>query len=231
MLHEKVILETFPGSVIFFRPKDIVSGDFFWSSALNSKGYFYIAVCDSTGHGVPGAFMSLLNTNFLNEAINEKEISDPDKVFDYIREKLISTIGKENQKDGFDGTLIRIDTKARVIDYASANNSPLLVRSGSGETLPYDKMPVGEGQKASPFNIYKIQLQKNDILYLYTDGYADQFGGPDNKKFMAKKLRELLISISSDSGLRQKEILETSFDSWKSNNEQVDDVTIIGIRF
>ncbi len=213
---------------IFFKPKDIVSGDFYW--AAQNKEKLYIAVCDSTGHGVPGAFMSLLNIGFLSEAINEKNISEPAEVFNYVRDRLISSISKEGQKDGFDGILLCINKSANKITYAAANNSPVLVRKNELILLEKDRMPVGKGEKDMSFRNFEINIEEHDMLYLYTDGYADQFGGPKGKKFMYKQLNDLICSVSSKNLMEQHSILEKTFDEWKKNVEQVDDVLIIGVK-
>lgn len=217
---------------VFFQPKDIVSGDFYWSIVMDREGGeedFYLGVCDSTGHGVPGAFMSLLNTNYLNEAIYEKQISEPHLVLNYVRHRLIESISKEGQKDGFDGILAKINLKKKTVEYAAANNAPILIRDQQIIEMPTDKMPVGHGEKPDSFKLNKIDLQTGDRLYFYTDGYADQFGGPNGKKFKYKKLNELLLEISSQSCESQREKIKTTFENWKGTLEQVDDVCIMGI--
>ena len=217
-----------PENFILFQPKDIVSGDFYWATQHNHR--FYLAVCDSTGHGVPGAFMSLLNTGFLNEAIKEKEIEMPHEVFNYVRARLIESIGKEEQQDGMDGILLCFDKEADKVYYAAANNGPVLVRNNRFEILPKDKMPVGKGQKQNSFRLHSFTKQKGDHLYVYTDGYADQFGGPKGKKFKYKTLNELLLSVSGMPLDEQLQIIQQKFVDWKGDVEQVDDVCIIGIR-
>ena len=213
---------------VLFRPKDIVSGDFYW--ATNHKDKFYLAVCDSTGHGVPGAFMSLLNIGFLSEAIKDKGISEPHEIFNYVRNRLIESIGKDEQQDGMDGILLCMDQSTHTISYASANNGPVLVRGDELIEMPKDKMPVGKGEKNTSFNLYNIAFQKNDMLYLYTDGYADQFGGEKGKKFKYKQLNESLMTYSSIDIKEQATLLNQKFINWKGNLEQVDDVCIIGIK-
>lgn len=214
---------------ILYMPKDIVSGDFYWSTERD--GLFYLAICDSTGHGVPGAFMSLLNIGYLSEAINEKHLSEPHHILNYVRQRLINSISKEEQKDGFDGILLCIDRKQGVITYAAANNSPVWISNGALVELPYDKMPVGKGERQEPFSLHSIAPQAGDMLYLYSDGYADQFGGPKGKKFMYRQLKELLLSISSMPVDQQKQKLGETLTDWKGRLEQVDDVLVAGIRF
>lgn len=229
LLANKALLKShLTNHFIFFKPKDIVSGDFYWATEHNDS--FYIAVCDSTGHGVPGAFMSLLSIGYLNEAIKEKGIQEPNKVFDYVRMRLIESISNEEQKDGFDGILLRINKTTKELSYTAANNHPIVVSQNNIIHLDYDKMPVGKGEKITNFNLYTFELNSSDTLYLYTDGYADQFGGEKGKKFKYKPLNELLLSASQEELNAQKEILNNTFENWKGNLEQVDDILIIGIK-
>lgn len=222
------ITEYLPDNFIFFNPKDIVSGDFYWASHHHDK--FYLAACDSTGHGVPGAFMSLLNMGFLSEAIKEKGIEKPHEVFNYVRERLMSTISDSGQKDGMDGILVCVDPKNKIIEYAAANNEPILIRDNQLIELAKDKMPVGKGERMESFTLHTLELKQGDVLYLYTDGYADQFGGVKGKKFKYKQLNDLLLSISQKPLTEQKHQLENTFINWKGNLEQVDDVLIIGLK-
>jgi tetratricopeptide (TPR) repeat protein len=230
--NEEIIYKKFPESFVFFQPKDIVSGDFYFTATNENR--FYLAVCDSTGHGVPGAFMSLLNSSFLNEAINEKQIYEPHKVLNYVRERLISSISKDGSQDGMDAILACFEFGAngelKHATYSAANNRPVLVKNAIAYELPADKMPVGKGLVESSFTLHTIECSKNDVLYLYTDGYADQFGGDKGKKFKYNKLNLLLKEISLKSSAEQKDILKTAFDEWKGNLEQIDDVCIIGIK-
>ncbi|MES2398208.1 MAG: tetratricopeptide repeat protein [Bacteroidota bacterium] len=217
---------------VLFQPKDIVSGDFYWAVSVqgneNRSTRFYLAVCDSTGHGVPGAFMSLLNISFLNEAIIEKNIEQPDKILNYVRSRLIESISKDGAQDGMDGILMCIENEK--ITYAAANNVPLLVRENAVIDLHADKMPIGKGEKNIPFTLQTIDSQKGDTLYLYTDGYADQFGGPKGKKFMYKQLDNLLIATNLKSMEEQELSLSLTLEQWKGDLEQVDDILVVGIR-
>jgi serine phosphatase RsbU (regulator of sigma subunit) len=228
LAHDDLLNENLNDHFILYRPKDIVSGDFYWATRKGNK--FYLAVCDSTGHGVPGAFMSLLNASLLNEAIVEKNIDEPGEVFNYVREKLIGNLSAEAQKDGMDGVLICIDKDTGVIRYAAGNNKPLLISGGQMLELPHDKMPIGIGERQQSFSTYTIDSKKGDHLYLFTDGYADQFGGDKGKKFKHKQLQFKLNEINGLSPDQKKEILNTTFDTWKGMLEQVDDVTIAGIK-
>jgi len=228
LAHRDFIDSHLANNFVYFKPKDIVSGDFYWATKKNNL--FYLAVCDSTGHGVPGAFMSLLSISFLNEAIGEKNILKPNEIFNYVRQKLIHAISKEGQKDGFDGVLLCLNQDTKEITYSAANNRPVVISNNELKELESDRMPVGYGEKKEEFKLHSIKLEKNDTLYLFTDGYADQFGGPKGKKLMYKKLHEFLLNISSQSFESQTEALGSNFESWKGNLEQVDDVCVIGLR-
>ena len=213
---------------ILFKPKDIVSGDFYWAEQKGDN--FYLAVCDSTGHGVPGAFMSLLNLNFINEAVNEKNIHKPNEIFNYVRNELVSVISKEGQSDGFDGTIVCFDKTKNKFIYSAANTKPILISDHTIKILPADKMPVGKGEKDESFTLREVDYKTGDTLYLFTDGYADQFGGSNGKKMKFKKLEEIISSICDQPMAEQSKILEQRFTEWKGSLEQVDDVCLIGIR-
>ncbi|MFO0356757.1 MAG: PP2C family protein-serine/threonine phosphatase [Sphingobacteriaceae bacterium] len=236
LAHEDYLKKHLPQQFVLFKPKDIVSGDFYWATSIEEKKStsFYLAVCDSTGHGVPGAFMSLLNIGFLSEAINEKEIYEPNKVLDHVRSRLINSLSKDGQKDGFDGIVTRFENDntsgAVKFTYAAAHNAPILIRNGEVMELEADRMPVGMGERKENFKLYEYELLKGDVLYLYTDGFADQFGGPKGKKFKYKQLNELLQTNAVLPLEKQKENLLNMFENWRGNLEQVDDVCIIGIR-
>lgn len=231
---------TDPAHFVYYQPKDIVSGDFYWATYVEPKastlaaegdlGRFYLAICDSTGHGVPGAFMSLLSIGFLSEAINEKGIKKPNEVFNFVRERLIDNVSKEGQKDGFDGILVCFDLKTNKITYSAANNAPVLIQNNLVNELVYDRMPVGMGERKEDFKLYQIDAKPGDSLFLYTDGYADQFGGIKGKKFKYKQLNDLLLANQHLPLNDQKDKLQNTFNNWKGNLEQVDDVCIIGIK-
>jgi ligand-binding sensor domain-containing protein/serine phosphatase RsbU (regulator of sigma subunit) len=213
---------------VIFKPKDIVSGDFYWAEQRGDK--FYLAVCDSTGHGVPGAFMSLLNLSFINEALNEKNIATPNEIFNHVRSRLINSISKEGQKDGFDGTLVCFDKANKKLMYSAANTKPILLSNGVTQILSADKMPVGKGERQESFVLHEINYQSGDVLYLFTDGYADQFGGQQGKKFKFKQLEETIVSLHKMPMAEQESVLNLKFEKWKDALEQVDDVCMIGIR-
>ncbi|HET6990138.1 MAG TPA: SpoIIE family protein phosphatase, partial [Bacteroidia bacterium] len=240
LAHEQLLKENLVDHFVFFKPKDIVSGDFYWATKTvggrQSSERFYLAVCDSTGHGVPGAFMSLLNISYLNEAVIEKNIAQPNEILNHVRQRLIENISSSRDasgggQDGMDAILICIDKTNNKLTYAAAHNSPVIVQNGAIKTLDADKMPVGKGENMNDFTLHTIDIQKGDSLYLYTDGYADQFGGVKGKKFKYKQLNELILAGSASAFETQKDILSKRLDEWKGDLEQVDDVCMIGIRF
>jgi serine phosphatase RsbU (regulator of sigma subunit) len=225
LAHDALLNENLPEHFVLFMPKDIVSGDFYWATKAHDS--FYLAVCDSTGHGVPGAFMSLLNISYLNEAIIEKSITEPHLVLNHVRTRLIENI--EDSKDGMDGTLVRIN-KGR-ITYSSAHNKPIVIRNNVVVELNADKMPVGKSDHNRPFTLHEFIPEKGDVVYFYTDGYADQFGGPKGKKYKYSNLNQLLLNLALSEIKDQSVLLKQHFEEWKGELEQVDDVCVVGIRF
>ncbi|MEO6302828.1 MAG: SpoIIE family protein phosphatase, partial [Bacteroidia bacterium] len=169
------------------------------------------------------------NISFLNEAINEKNISAPNDVLNHVRKRLLENM--DGGRDGMDAAIIKISLKDPLkIEYAAANNAPILIRNGEIIELSKDKMPVGKGETNNDFALYKTELQKGDSFYLYTDGFADQFGGPKGKKFKYKQLNQLLLENCNSSVEKQKEVLDRTIEKWRGNLEQVDDVCVIGIK-
>jgi serine phosphatase RsbU (regulator of sigma subunit) len=229
LAQESVIRRHLPECFIFFRPKDIVSGDFYWATERDNR--FYLAICDSTGHGVPGAFMSLLNISFLSEAINDRNIREPHDVLNHVRRRLIESISQDGAQDGMDGVLLCFDRQANTVTYAASHNRPVMVDNGMLEEFPADKMPVGKGERTDSFTLHTIPVVPGAMLYLYTDGYADQFGGEKGKKFKYRQLEELLTANARRPVQTQQALLEQTFEAWKGALEQVDDVTVVGIRF
>jgi len=218
---------------ILFAPKDVVSGDFYWAKEL-TNGQFALVTADSTGHGVPGAIMSMLNIACLNEVVS-LGICQPNEILFETRKRIIDHLKNDGSehggKDGMDCSLISFDREKMMMHCACANNPVWVIRRGEMIELKPDKMPVGKHDKDNePFQLQSFQLEKNDMVYTLTDGYADQFGGPKGKKFMSKPLRELLLSSCTKDLGEQKIILNDTFNRWKANSEQVDDVTIVGIR-
>jgi serine phosphatase RsbU (regulator of sigma subunit) len=233
---EELLRKNLPEHFVLYKPKDIVSGDFYWAHA-GKNGLFFFAVCDCTGHGVPGAFMSLLNSTFLNEAVIEKGLTDPAEILNEVRKQLITALNpegsKEETRDGMDATIIAFDKKSMTLTFASANNPFLLIHNGELRSFSPDKFPVGvyPGYEEKPFTSQQLQLNAADCVYLVTDGYGDQFGGAQGKKFKLRKLKEVLTELHKLPMKEQQKILEERHQSWKGDLEQVDDILITGIRF
>ena len=230
---ENLLNSNLPEHFVLFKPKDVVSGDFYWATQTPT-GFIYITA-DCTGHGVPGAFMSLLNISKLSQIVNENKIERPDLILNNVRSEIIKALNpsgsEQESKDGMDAVVCKLNFKEKKLEYASANNAFYIIRDGAVLTCKSDKMPVGKGHDDSiPFTYNEIALKKNDIIYTFTDGFADQFGGVKGKKFMYKQLQEFLLSISKESMQDQKNKLNAVFESWKGNLEQVDDICIIGVR-
>lgn len=217
---------------ILFKPKDIVSGDFYWGVKKNEK--IILAAGDCTGHGVPGAFMSMLGHAFLDEIINTRDPENAAAILNLLRDEIINTLKQKGTageaRDGMDISLVILDLKAGKLDYAGANNPLYLVRDGKMIKYQADHMPIGiHFITFTPFTNHLIDIKKGDYLYLFSDGYADQFGGPKGKKFMYKPFHDLLLQNHSKPMELQKEILDNTFEKWKNDREQVDDVLVIGI--
>lgn len=217
---------------VMFKPKDIVAGDFYWAARLPDS-FIYITA-DSTGHGVPGAFMSLLNISKLNDAINQK-ITRPDLVLNEVKSGIIRALNpegsSEESKDGMDAILCKLDVRNMKLQFAAANNSFCIIRNKTIINCKADKMPVGKSHDdGGVFTFNEVSLEKGDMIYTFTDGYGDQFGGPDGKKFMHKQLRKIFVEVSEMQIDKQKEVITNRFEEWKGDLEQVDDVLIIGVR-
>ncbi|MBI3511106.1 MAG: SpoIIE family protein phosphatase [Bacteroidetes bacterium] len=225
----------FPDAFVLLLPRDIVSGDFYWFAEKNGKKF--MAAVDCTGHGVPGAFMSMIGNAFLNEIVLEKGITSAGKILDELRGMIIASLKQKGQeeesKDGMDLALLVFDEKNNSAEFAGANNPLWICRNGSMsmEEIKGDKQPIGfYSGEAKPFLSHRINLGKGDALYVFTDGYADQFGGQLGKKFRYKPLQELFINVSAEPMRMQEKILLGTFEKWKGNLEQVDDVLVIGVR-
>jgi serine phosphatase RsbU (regulator of sigma subunit) len=222
-----------PDAFIFFQPKDIVSGDFYWITELGD--FIFYATADSTGHGVPGGFMSVLGASLLNEVVNEKKVTEPAAILDLMKAKIIGALKQKGEtgenKDGMEMVICRLNKKTKELSFAAANNPLWLVRDGKLTEYKADKQSVGIGsENEQPFSQHSIALKPNDIIYTITDGFADQFGGTKGKKFKYKPLQELLVSISHEPMKRQSEMLRETFVMWQGNLEQVDDVLVIGVK-
>ena len=228
---EELCRKVFPSSFVFFRPLNIVSGDFYWTGLVGNKAIYTVADC--TGHGVPGAFMSMLGIAFLNEIVNKDGIAEPDLILNNLRLKVISALQQHGAsgetRDGMDIAIISVDKSTGVLEYSGAYNPLIIVRNNEITEFYGDKMPIGIYENMSDFRRQSITLREGDMLYMYSDGYEDQFGGPDGKKFKSKKLKNLLVEVSSKPVEEQREIIEKHFDEWKGDLAQVDDVVIVGI--
>ncbi|MGZ4044241.1 MAG: SpoIIE family protein phosphatase [Bacteroidia bacterium] len=228
------ISQVLPKSFVLYKPKDIVSGDFYWVE--KKKGLVYFAAVDCTGHGVPGAFMSLVGHNILKDIINNTDIVKPSEIMDKLREGVVNTLhadktGKET-KDGMDMTTCCINYETLELQFAAAFNPLYIVRNGNLVEHKANKFPIGAfiGEKAN-FDNNTIQLQKGDQVFIFSDGYADQFGGPKGKKFMVGNFRKLLTEISTLEPEEQKQKLNSTLAAWQGDQEQVDDVLVIGVKF
>ena len=229
---KEILDENLNDYFVLFKPKDIVSGDFYWASKLNN-GNFALVTADSTGHGVPGAIMSLLNITSLEKAI--ETLTLPSEILNSTRKTIIDRLKKdgslEGGKDGMDASLTVYDFVSKKLIISAANNPVWIVRGAETIEIKPDKMPIGKHDNDTlSFTEQEITIQSGDVIYTLTDGYPDQFGGEKGKKFMSKNLRELLVTNSHLPMQEQKEILEKVFSNWVGDLEQVDDVTIIGVR-
>ncbi len=227
-LMQKVIPEHF----VLFKPKDIVSGDFYWTTEKNGKSI--VVAADCTGHGVPGAFMSMLGISFLNKIVNEKGITSPDEILNRLRDNVIHALhqtGEEQEaKDGMDITICTINKTEYKLEFAGANNPLYIILNNEMQVIKGDKMPIAYYDNMKPFTLHELKYSKNDIFYIFSDGFADQFGGPKGKKFMYKPFRNLLKKISNKSMNEQKSILDRTIENWRGELEQVDDIVVFGVR-
>jgi len=233
MLPSPVLLEEhFSGHLIFFRPKQKVSGDFYWWARQNDR--VVIAVADCTGHGVPGAFMSLLGSSLLKEIVNREGITTPGTILDRMREEVMATLNQRGslgeQKDGMDMSVLSIDPATLRCQYAGANSPLYLLRRGKLHVYTPDLMPVSYYEEMLPFRTTEISLEPADQLYLFSDGYADQFGGEQRKKFKYKNFRLIITEYADLSMSRQQQVLSDIIREWQGKYEQTDDMVIVGIR-
>jgi CheY-like chemotaxis protein len=237
---EDVFKTNFKDYFVLFKPKDIVSGDFYW--ATSKDGILIIAAADCTGHGVPGAFMSMLGVAYLNEIVNKiainKHISslNADEILNQLREMVISSLhqtGNLNEpKDGMDITIVIIDPDHKKIQYAGANSPLYLVRDGKLIDYQPDKMPVSYHQKREvPFTRHEFDIKSDDRIYMFSDGYIDQFGGDKGMKFLSERFRNLILQIHNRPMAEQQNILEKTLNDWRGNRQQLDDVLVIGMRY
>ncbi len=228
------IASVLPEYFVLYRPKDIVSGDFFWVS--EQEGKVHAAVVDCTGHGVPGAFMSIVGNDQLNYAVNVRGKNSPDQILNALNEGVTNALRQQREghsvKDGMDMAICSFDFKTNKMEFAGAYNPMYLIRNGELTLVKGDKSPIGGflGESLHNFSKHDFDLQEGDTIYIFSDGYADQFGGPREKKFKYKRLQELLLSIQDKDLATQKDILNTTIEEWRGEIEQVDDILVMGIR-
>jgi ligand-binding sensor domain-containing protein/serine phosphatase RsbU (regulator of sigma subunit)/membrane-bound lytic murein transglycosylase MltF len=228
-----LLKELLPDHFILFKPRDIVSGDFYWVHKGND--YLYLTAADCTGHGVPGAFMSMLGITLLNEIVSKNPGIEPDALINTLRGQIIETLHQKRDpnaaKDGMDMVVCKYIPGQRILKFAGANNSLYLVREGSLTEFKTDKMPVSIHLAMQSFTSMEISLHPGDKVYLFSDGYADQFGGPHGRKLKYRTFKELLLSHSGEDMSGQGSILEAYFEEWKGDHDQIDDVMVIGLKF
>lgn len=224
----KLVKEYLQESFILYKPKDIVAGDFYWMEQKSDKVFF--AAADCTGHGVPGAMVSVVCHNAMNRSVREFNLQTPASILNKTREIVIQEFEKsdEDVKDGMDIALCALEGKK--LEYAGANNPLWIVRENEIMEIKADKQPIGKFEHAKPFTNHVIDLQIGDSVYIFSDGYVDQFGGERGKKFKSRAFRELLLSIQSKTMLEQKNIMDETFEKWRGEIEQIDDVCVIGLK-
>jgi serine phosphatase RsbU (regulator of sigma subunit) len=228
------IKNALPDSFVFYSPKDIVSGDFFWFH--ESQDSFYLAAVDCTGHGVPGALMSMIGFNFLGQIVNEMNIDKTSSILNELHRKILNALNKEYSardiKDGMDIGLLRIFKRTNKIQFSGAVRPLYLLKNGNLEITKGDIFSIGgiKDVDAESFSLHEFSLEKGTSIYLFSDGYADQFGGPKGKKFKYKQLQQLLVEVGNLSMDEQKNKVSETFKTWKGNLEQVDDVMVIGVK-
>jgi serine phosphatase RsbU (regulator of sigma subunit)/ABC-type amino acid transport substrate-binding protein len=235
-----IVKEYLEKSFILYKPKDIVAGDFYWME--NKEDTILFAAADCTGHGVPGALVSVICNNGLNRSVREFDLLDPGQILNKTRDLVIQEFQKseEEVKDGMDISLVtikmedfeNINTHSISIKYAGANNPLWIVRDGSKsvEEIKGDKQPIGRYAKETAFHTREVKINKGDCIYLLSDGFQDQFGGPRGKKFKPANLKRLLVKINKEPMMKQKEILNSTIEDWMGGLEQLDDICIIGVR-
>jgi serine phosphatase RsbU (regulator of sigma subunit) len=219
-----------PGSFVVYLPKDVVSGDFYWTEKKDNRSFF--AVADCTGHGVPGAMMSVICNNALNRVVNEFHLTQPAAMLDKLNLLIEEAFAKSGAdiRDGMDIALCSIDFSSGNLEYAGANNSLYYTANGGLHELKADRQPIGRFESKVPFRNHSLQLKSGDFIYLFSDGIADQFGGPQGKKFKYKRVKEILLEHSARPVQEQKNAVISAFHAWKGNIEQVDDVCVMGVK-
>ena len=226
----------FPENFIFYKPKDIVAGDFYWMHTSSDNSINLIAAADCTGHGVPGALVSVVCSSALNRSVNEFGLTDPGQILDKTRDLVLETFDKTlgEVNDGMDISLAAVkrfpDSKKVIVNWAGANNSLWYVNNKELKEIKGDKQPIGKYILQKPFTTQTLELDEHDAIYLFSDGFADQFGGGDGKKFKLKQMKDLFRFNSNNSLKEQERIFDETFAKWKGKLEQVDDILVIGVR-
>jgi serine phosphatase RsbU (regulator of sigma subunit) len=230
--HKTYLDKLIPEYFVLYKPRDIVSGDFYWIKEVDSS--IVIVVADCTGHGVPGAFMSMLGITLLNELFVEGRTNSPGEILGELRTKVKAMLVQEgnirDQKDGMDMAIALINMEKKELQFAGAYNPLYLIRQGELIELKGDKQPIGIHWEETKFKDHVVKLKENDSVYVFSDGYVDQYGGNDRKKFKTHKFKELLLSVQSKSMEKQKQEIENTFEAWRGNMEQIDDVCVVGVR-
>ncbi len=240
---ENEVKKLYPNSFIIYMPKDIISGDFYFSNEIKTNdGIRLSAICvgDCTGHGVPGAFMSILVLAYIKQSLTERDVNSPAEALEFVSKKIQKVLEYKHQeaevKDSADIVFAVIEKESNILKCACANNPIYIVRNNELIEIPAQKRTVGYSSVSTPFTDYELPLQKGDMIYLFSDGYADQFGGKKynsqmkEKKFTKKRFKDILIKISSLEPSAQKEQLLNYHYDWREDGEQTDDICIIGIR-
>lgn len=241
---EKIFKEHFPNSFIFFRPKDIVSGDFYWFSKPDTDEWgktnekLFIAAADCTGHGVPGAFMSMIGNTLLSEIVNSKKIFKPSDILQELNRGIIESLNQDAnredaQSDGMDITLCQIDPRAGTIEIACANHIVFVVSKDNIQMIEGDIYSIGglfSILQKPKFTNHKLKIEEDTSIYMFSDGFQDQFGGEKNQKFMLTRFKDLLFSIKHLHMNEQLAILNNTHDQWKGANRQIDDILVMGIK-
>lgn len=228
----RLVKEWLPQSFILYKPKDIVAGDFYWMESV--EGWIYFAAADCTGHGVPGAMVSVVCSNALSKALIEEKKTTPAEILDRTRELVIDRFGRSEEeiKDGMDVALCALNWQTGELQYAGANNPLWIIRKGAEEVeeTKADKQPIGKYGEEKPFTNHSIKLEKGDSLYIFSDGYPDQFGGEKGKKYKSGKLKRFLLSIQDKDMRTQRQLMTEEFENWRGEIEQIDDVCVIGVK-
>jgi phosphoserine phosphatase RsbU/P len=223
-----------PEHFILYLPKDVLSGDFYW--VCKEGNNIIMAVMDCTGHGIPGALMSIMGITLLNETVLHDHITRPDKILENLRSKILDTLGQKvsNEygiKDGIEGLVISFDTGSNRLQYSGSFNPLIIIHKDEITILKADRIPIGYHEVKGNFTFHEIVIEKNDLIYMFSDGINDQFGGPSDKRFMIRHLREILFANHNSEMMLQKEILMKEIKNWKGDLVQTDDIMVIGIRF